>query len=227
MPAGVGTVVVVLGVGWLLTMLGGSDGGGAAPSEPGGGTGGGGTGGGGSGGGGGGSKGAADVPKAPAPPTSIVPADVPRNPTHLGGGGVWGDESKVPADFNWNGNGWWSSNDCGTVAIGRGFAPENFTLAGSATRQQITTLQSVTVLVPGPVAETGTLWNFLFHLGFDLSIGIAPGGGVLPKDAADRVLKEINPFCFEMGSWPDGFDEAVLADVTTFYVDQFEGLEGE
>ena len=211
MPAGLGTVVAIGIGGWLLSMFFGGGEGGETPGEE---PGGGGTGGGGTGGGGGG--GTADKPKGPpaGPGGGNVPADVPKNPGTIRGGGVWGDPSKVPADFNWNGNGWWVSNACDAVAIGRGFAPENFTLLGSGQRQLITSLQSVTTLVPPPVSETGTLWNFLYHLAFDVDM--------LPDDAIRKVKAELNLYCSEVEQWPANFAEVLEMEIDQFYADSIE-----
>jgi hypothetical protein len=209
MAIGAGTVLVGLGLA-LWAFLSGDD---AGTDTPGGG---GGTPGGGGGGGGGG--GSDPTPKAPKKPAGgTVPSDVPINPDDIRGGGVWGDPSLVPADFAWNGNGWWVSGDCSTVALGKGFAAMPFTLAGSATRQQISNMQSATVLVPGPVSETGTLWNYLYHLGFDM--------GDLPDEMIRKVKQALSLYCSEVDVWPAGFAELLEAEIDNFYESEIEGVE--
>jgi hypothetical protein len=210
MAIGAGTVLVGLGLA-LWAFLSGDD---AGTDTPGGG---GGTGGGGTGGGGGG--GTSDKPKGPpaGPGGSNVPSDVPVNPSVIGGGGVWGDQSKIPSDFNWNGNGWWVSNDCDAVAIGRGFAPDEFTLLGSGQRQLISTLQSVTTIVPPPVSQTGTLWNYLYHLGFDM--------GDLPDEMIRKVKAALNLYCSEVEQWPSNFAQVLEAEIDDFYSSSIGGVE--
>lgn len=206
------TVIVVGAILGLLGLfaVGGKKGGTGEPDV---------TNGGGAGGGGTGT----DVPtngptpgNGPTKPKGNVPTNVPVDPEDLGGGGAWGVLTKIPAEFNWNGNGWWIANDCTAIAVGKAFAPETYTKLGEVKRKTITTLQSVTQIgVPPP--NTGTLWNFLWHLWED--VGLRE-----PSDMAARVLVEMSLNCskFPEADWPQGlkdFYRALYNEVLVFYVE--------
>lgn len=206
MPIGTGTfaagAAIVAGLAWLLSG-GGAGGGGTAPGGGGGTT----PGGGGGGGGGGLKPGGGKLPTGPGAP----PASARINPSTIEGGSAWwGDPSKIPADFDWNGNGIFISTDCTAIAIGAEFSPVQFTIVGAVTREKIDTLQSARVHAPD-----GPLWNFWLYLMYNQ-------GFTQPEDLAARVLAEEAPLCADMPDdmWPAGlssFYQALVGDAVDFY----------